>query len=176
MESTIQDWGYIALFLYSFGGGMLAIAVAGVLASTGDLNIFYVVTIAIVSNFLGDQFLFMLARNNKSYAKNMMKKHQRKIAYSHLLMRKYGTLVVFIQKYLYGVKTLVPLAMGLSKYDLNKFIGFNLLASLLWGTVVGSISYSLGNIVIEYLEQVKEYLLFVIFAILLILFYFYKKK
>jgi hypothetical protein len=39
MEDFIRDWGYIALFLYSFGGGFLGLAVAGVLSFAGDLNI-----------------------------------------------------------------------------------------------------------------------------------------
>ena len=176
MESFIAEWGYIALFLYSFGGGMLALAIGGVFASTGDLNIIYVIIIASISNFIGDGFLFWLARNNKAHAKEMMKKHQRKIAYTHLLMRKYGTLVIFIQKYIYGVKTLVPLAMGLTKYDLNKFIFVNAFASIVWGIVVGTTAYILGNIFIDYLEQIKEYAFVFILAILLILFYFYKKN
>lgn len=176
MESFIQDWGYIALFLYSFGGGMLALAIGAVFASSGDLNIWFVIAIAAISNFIGDQFLFTLARNNKQYAKDMMQKHKRKIAYSHLLMRKYGALVVFIQKYLYGVKTLVPLAMGLTKYDIKKFMMFNLLASLLWGFVVGFIAFSLGRMFIDSLDQIKEYGLGILIVIILLLYFFYKKK
>jgi membrane protein DedA with SNARE-associated domain len=176
LESFIADWGYIALFLYSFGGGMLALAIGGVFAASGDLNIVFVILIASISNFIGDSFLFWIARNNKEYAKEMMKKHQRKIAYTHLLMRKYGPIAIFIQKYIYGVKTLVPLAMGLTKYNFQKFLLFNIFASIVWGMVVGLSAYLLGNIFIEYLEGLKEYAFIFILVILLILFYFFKKK
>ena len=174
MEQFIQDWGYIALFLYSFGGGMLAIAIGGVFAASGDLNIYFVISIAVISNFIGDQFLFFLARNNKQYAKDMMQKYKRKIAYSHLLMRKYGSVVVFIQKYLYGVKTLIPLAMGLTKFDAKKFVVLNFLASIVWGLIVGLSAFYLGQVVIDSLEQFKEYAIVVILAIVLILLYFFK--
>ena len=40
MEQFIQDWGYIALFLYSFGGGFLALAIAGAFSFDGTLNIY----------------------------------------------------------------------------------------------------------------------------------------
>ena len=70
-----------------------------------------------------------------------MKKHKRKIAYTNLLMRKYGWLAVFLQKYIYGVKTLVPIVMGLTKYDFRKFVILNLFASIVWGLVVGLGSY-----------------------------------
>ena len=38
MEDLIRDWGYIILFLYSFGGGFLALVVAGILSFSGELN------------------------------------------------------------------------------------------------------------------------------------------
>ena len=40
MEEFIRDWGYIALFLYSFGGGFIGLAIASVLSYSGDLNIY----------------------------------------------------------------------------------------------------------------------------------------
>lgn len=175
MESFIQEWGYIALFLYSFGGGMLAIAVAGVFSFTGDLNIITVIIVAAVSNFLGDMFLFYVARTNKSYAKEMMAKHKRKIALSHLMMRRYGRWVIFIQKYLYGIKTLVPLAMGLTKYDMRKFVFYNLFASIVWAIVVGSTAYILGQLFLDSLEEYKYHGVLVLLLLLFSIFYFLRK-
>ena len=100
MEEFIREWGYIALFFYSFGGGFVGLVIAGVLSYAGDLNIFISMIVAGSSNFLGDQFLFYMARTNKNYAKDMMKKYGRKIALAHLMMRKYGSWVVFVQKYI----------------------------------------------------------------------------
>ena len=127
MEDLIRDWGYIILFLYSFGGGFLALVVAGILSYSGELDIVITLLVAGAANFLGNQFLFTIARKNKHQAKEMMQKHRRKIAMTHLMMRKYGSWVIFLQKYIYGIKTLVPLAMGLTKYDYRKFIFFNIL-------------------------------------------------
>lgn len=167
MEELIREWGYIILFLYSFGGGFLALAVAGVLSYAGDLNIFISILVAGSSNFLGDQFLFLLARNNKSYAKDMMQKYGRKVALAHLMMRRYGSYVVVVQKYIYGIKTLIPLAMGLTKYDARKFMMFNLLATILWSVVVGYASYFMGNIILSHAEEYKYYGVGVVFLIIL---------
>lgn len=175
MEELIRDWGYIILFLYSFGGGFVALVVAGILSYSGELNIIISILVAGTANFLGDQFLFTLARKNKHQAKEMMQKHRRKIAISHLLMRKYGTWVIFIQKYIYGIKTIIPLAMGLTKYDYKKFLFFNILATILWSCVVGMAAYLLGEVVYKYIDELKSIIPFIIGAILIALFYFYKK-
>lgn len=175
MEEFIKDWGYIALFLYSFGGGFVGLVVAGVLSYAGDLNIVISIIVAGISNFIGDQFLFYMARTNKIYANDTMKKYGRKVALAHLLMRKYGSTVVFIQKYIYGIKTLIPLAMGLTKYSFHKFTLYNALATSLWAVVVGTISYLMGEIVLTYAEEYKYYGVAIILAIVFGVSYYFKK-
>lgn len=175
MEDLIRDWGYLALFLYSFGGGFVGLVIAGVLSYAGDLNIATSIIVAGASNFLGDQFLFYMARTNKSYATATMKKYGRKVALAHLLMRRYGSIVVFIQKYVYGIKTLIPLAMGLTKYSFKKFTVYNAFATSLWAVLVGYISYLMGEIILTYAEDYKYYGVAVVLAIILSVTYYFKR-
>ena len=128
---------------------MLALAGAGILSALGKMDITLSIIIATISNFAGDTFLFYLSQINKKEVLKYLKKHRRKIAYTNLLMRRYGWMAVFIQKYIYGVKTLVPIVMGLSKYDFKKFVILNLFASILWGVVVGLGSYFFSSIARE---------------------------
>jgi len=175
LEEIIKDWGYIALFLYSFGGGFVGLVVAGFLSFTGDLNLYISMAVAGVSNFLGDQFLFYMARSNKKYAKQTMKKYGRKVALAHLWMRKYGSPVVFIQKYIYGIKTLIPLAMGLTKYSYKKFTFYNILATLVWSIVVGYASYSMGHVILNYADDYKYYGIAIILIIVFVVSYYFRK-
>lgn len=175
MEDFIRDWGYIALFLYSFGGGFVGLVFAGVLSYAGDLNIFISMAVAGFSNFLGDQFLFFLARKNKNYAKDMMSKYGRKIALAHLMMRRYGSFVVFIQKYIYGIKTLIPLAMGLTKYSALKFSIFNIFATIIWSGVVGYASYVAGELILSSADDFKYIGLGIVAVVLLTITYIFKK-
>jgi membrane protein DedA with SNARE-associated domain len=175
MEDIIKDWGYLALFLYSFGGGFVGLVVAGVLSYSGDLNIYISILVAGVSNFLGDQFLFFIARKNKNYAKDMMKKYGRKIALAHLMMRKYGSFVVFVQKYIYGIKTLVPLAMVITKYPAMKFSIYNAIATVIWACIIGYASFTAGEYVLSLGDDFKYIGLAIIVVILLSISYVFKK-
>jgi membrane protein DedA with SNARE-associated domain len=175
MEEFIKDWGYIALFLYSFGGGFLGLAVASVVAYSGDLNIYICVLVAGISNFIGSQFLFFLARKNKNYAKDMMKKYGRKIALTHLLMQRYGSFIIFIQKYIYGIKTLIPLAMGITKYSAVKFSVFNAMATTLWACVIGYLSFIAGEYLLALGEEFKYIGLGIVVLIIAIISFVFRK-
>ncbi len=154
--NNLTTYGYIILFLYSLGGGFFALAAAGVLSSMGKMDLTTSIAVASVANFLGDQALLLFTRANKSQMMDYLKKHRRKLAYSHLLMKKYGTWVIFLQKYIYGVKTLVPIAIGLTRYDAMKFAIYNALAAIVWGVVIGVASFLGGKTILSLLQSAKE--------------------
>lgn len=176
MEQFIQDWGYIALFLYSFGGGFLALAIAGAFSYAGDLNIFITVIVAATSNFIGSQFLFYFAKYNKSYMDETVNKHKRKVAMIKALLKKYGSFMIFIQKYIYGIKTLVPLIMGISAYNPFKFMILNAVASILWAIVIGYLSFTAGKILLSFADDFKYIGIFTVLIVLGILIYSFKGK
>jgi membrane protein DedA with SNARE-associated domain len=159
MEDTLTSlatYGYIILFLYSFGGGFFAIVGAGVLSYAGKMDLTTSMAVAFTSNMLGDMFLFYLARYQKHEFHNFLLKHRRKIALAHVYMKKYGSFVVFIQKYVYGIKTVVPIAIGLTKYDMRKFMILNVFASALWVLVFGLASYYSGEYLLKGIAYATE--------------------
>jgi membrane protein DedA with SNARE-associated domain len=91
------------------------------------------------------------------------------------MMRKYGSWVIFIQKYLYGIKTLIPLAMGLTKYDMKRFTIYNLMASIIWAVIVGGLAYVLGQVFLDSMEEYKYYGVVIILLLLLVIFNFLRK-
>ncbi len=156
MFSSLSTYGYIGLFLYSLGGGFVGILAAGVLSYAGKMDISSSIAIAFVANFIGDMLLFYMSRYQKSDIMTYLHKHRRKLALSHVLMKKYGSWVIFIQKYVYGIKTLIPLAIGLTKYDLKRFTLLNFFASAIWAVVVGYGSYISGKSLMSAYEAVAD--------------------
>lgn len=52
-----------------------------------------------------------MGRYNKNALMPYIKAHRRKLVLSHILMKKYGDKIIFIQKFVYGLKTLVPMRL-----------------------------------------------------------------
>ncbi|BCX79630.1 DedA family protein [Campylobacter sp. 19-13652] len=156
MQDTINSlatYGYVILFFYSLGGGMLAIIAAGILSAQGSLDIWLCVAVAFAANALGDSILFYIGRHNKSAIMPYLKGQERKLSYCSLLVRKNGSWLVFLQKFIYGVKTLVPIAMGLARYSFFKFNILNVFASLIWAILLGFGSYYLGDSLAKLVES-----------------------
>ena len=63
--SNLATYGYIGLFLYSLGGGFVALVGAGVLSYMGKMDLATSMAIAFVANALGDVGLFYMARYQK---------------------------------------------------------------------------------------------------------------
>ena len=154
--SNLATYGYIGLFLYSLGGGFVALIAAGVLSFMGKMDLTFVILIAFVANAIGDVMLFYMARYQKSMMMEGLRKHRRKLALSHVLMKKYGSWIILIQKFVYGIKTLIPIAIGLTKYDFKKFAVLNVLSAGVWALAFGLGSYYSGNALMKFAELISD--------------------
>ncbi len=153
--SSLETWGYFAVAFFSFGGSLFIVAAAGVFSFMGHMDLMTALLVAILFNFLGDNFLFYLGKYQKREIAPYFAKHKRKIALATLIMRKYGVLAIFIQKFLYGIKTLVPLSMALAKYDFKRFVFFNIFASILFVVTIGGAAYYSSEPIIAMFGYIK---------------------
>jgi len=156
MLNNLSTYGYIVLFLYSLGGGFVALLGAGVLSFMGKMDISLSIAIAFSANFIGDSLMFYMSRYHKKEMMEYFKKHRRKLAFSHLLLKKHGSWIIIVKKFIYGLKTLIPLAVGLTKYDFWKFSGYNAIGAAIWAVVVGGLSYLFGGALIEGYKVVAD--------------------
>ena len=157
INEYLATYGYIFLFFYSLGGGFFAVIAGSVLAYAGKMDIMIVFLVSVSSNFIGDIILFYMGRYNKKDILVYVKKHKRKVAYSVALVKKYGTMTIFIQKFVYGIKTIIPIAIGFSKYNFTKFIFYNFFASIIFMSFVVGLSFSSGEYILYLISLMEGY-------------------
>jgi membrane protein DedA with SNARE-associated domain len=154
--SNLTTYGYIGLFIYSLGGGFIGLIAASVLSFMGKMDLTTSISIAFLGNALGDIMLFQLTRYQKSMMMEGLRKHRRKLALSHILMKKHGDWVIFIQKFIYGLKTVVPIAIALTKYDFKKFALLNVFAAAVWALAFGLSSYYFGAVLSKFAIYISQ--------------------
>jgi len=153
----MKEYGYIILFGWSILEGESGLIMAGLLSATGDMNLYLAIFIGGLGGFAGDQIYFFIGRYNKKYVHKKFKGQRRKFALAHLLLKKYGWPIIFIQRYMYGMRTVIPIAIGLTRYDYRKFAIINVFSAWCWATVTIMPVWYFGDEIIELLKQAKEY-------------------
>ncbi|MFA5235145.1 MAG: DedA family protein [Sulfurimonas sp.] len=154
--SNLATYGYIGLFLYSLGGGFVAIVAAGVLSYMGKMDLGLSIFIAFMANAMGSFLLFYMARYQKSIMMEGLRKHRRKLALAHILLKKNDSWIIVVQKFIYGIKTIIPITIGLTKYDFRKFAIFNVFGAGVWALVFGFGSYYSGGFLVKLAETISQ--------------------
>ena len=174
----MKEYGYIILFAWSILEGEMGLIMAGLLCHTGDMWLPGAIFVAGLGGFVGDQIYFYIGRYNKSYVHSKFKGQRRKFALAHLLLKKYGWPIIFIQRYMYGMRTIIPISIGLTRYNAKMFALINLISAWCWGAVTILPVWYFGDEILKILEMVKEHWYVALpFALLIggsILYYFHK--
>ncbi|MFC3847631.1 DedA family protein [Helicobacter baculiformis] len=169
-QHLFDTWGYLLLFVYSLGSGYVGIVVAAILSSMGQMDIKLSMLIAGTGNFVGSVGLALLGRTQKKELYNYFAKHRRKFALVHVWLQKYGLWLIFFNKYIYGVKSILPLAIGFSKYDLKKFALLNVGACALWAIIVGGVTFYASAWVRRIADHLSNYAYLMPAIILVVIF------
>ncbi len=153
----LKTYGYIILFAWSILEGEAGLIMAGLLSHTGDMNLYFAVFVAGLGGFAGDQIYFYTGRFNKSYVHKKFKGQRRKFALAHLLLVKYGWPIIFIQRYMYGMRTIIPISIGLTRYSAKMFAFINLISAWCWAAITIVPAWYFGEEILVVLKWVKDH-------------------
>jgi membrane protein DedA with SNARE-associated domain len=175
----LKEYGYIILFLWSILEGETGLVMAGIMIHTGDMILPLSILVAGLGGFVGDQIYFYIGRFNRAYIHKKLKTQRRKFALATLLLRKYGWWIIFVQRYLYGLRTILPMTIGTTKYSAKTFGILNFISAFIWASATIIPAYIFGEEILRVVHFAKEHLEFAIpFAIILtssVGYYFHKQ-
>jgi membrane protein DedA with SNARE-associated domain len=151
----LKEYGYIVLFAWSILEGELGLIMAGIMAHTGDMFLPIALFVGAFGGFIGDQIYFYIGRFNKNYIHNKLRSQRRKFAIAHLLLKKYGWPIIFFQRYMYGMRTVIPMAIGLTKYSGRQFAIINFISAVFWASMTIIPAYYYGDELLALITWIK---------------------
>lgn len=157
LQGFLENFGYIALFIGTFFEGETILVLAGFLAFQGYLRLDLVIFIACLGACAGDQLWYTLGRR---YGRRILARKPRWEALGEralVLLRRHPDLWVLGFRFVYGLRTVMPIAIGLSGYPPRRYLIFNGLGAILWALVLGLASYHFGSLLETMLGHVKRY-------------------
>jgi len=178
LKYLLEIHGYIILFVWGMLEGEAGLIMAGLLAHNEMMNLYLAILVAGFGGFAGDQAYFYIGRFNKAYVHRKFKGQRRKFAFAHLLLKHYGWPIIFIQRYMYGMRTVIPISIGLTRYDARKFAFINLISAWCWAAITIVPVWYFGEEIMIILNWAKDHWYLAIpLAIIFggsIIFYFHK--
>ena len=165
LETFFGTYGYPALLVGTFFEGETFLVLAGFAASLGYLDIPWVILVAFVGTFSGDQVFFYLGRRHSVMVQSFLDYYpawQNRIGRVQGLIERYQTALVFVFHFLYGLRIAFLLVIGLSRIPAGKFFILNFFSALVWAIVIGMMGYLFGSalaMIIGDLKDLENYIL-----------------
>jgi membrane protein DedA with SNARE-associated domain len=153
----LKEYGYVILYLWSILEGEMGLIMGGILSHTGDMQYFMTVFVAGLGGFTGDQIYFYIGRFNKGFIQRKLHTQRLKFAIAHLLLKKYGWPIIFMQRYMYGLRTVIPMSIGITKYSGKKFALINLISAWVWAAITVTPAYYYGAEILDLLAYAKQH-------------------
>ena len=168
LSELIKTIGYVGLFVMIFAESGLffgfflpgdsLLFTAGFLASQGFFNISVLVPLIVIAAIGGDQAGYWMG----GYLGRWLMKRQDSAFFSKRHLEKansfyvrHGGKALILARFLPAVRTFVPIVAGMAKMDYKKFISYNAVGGIFWGSGITLIGYYLGNAI----PGVDKYLL-----------------
>ena len=168
LQQFLQDFGYFALFLGTFFEGETILVLAGFLAFRGYMDINMVVLVAFFGSYAGDQLWYFMGRRHgrKLLARKPRWQLMGDRALEHI--RRHPDIWVLSFRFVYGLRTVMPVAIGLSGYPPARYLLLNGIGAIVWATVLGSAAFYFGSVLEGVLGNIKKYELMVLGGLVVI--------
>lgn len=145
VEALIARYGLPALFLGAGVEGETVVVLGGVAAHHGLFGLIPAILAAAAGSFVADQIFFYAGRRfrNRPRVRRLMAKPAFERAMA--TFEKHPTGFVLAFRFLYGLRTASPMAIGTSGFPAARFAILNAVAALVWAAIFVSAGYAFGN-------------------------------
>jgi membrane protein DedA with SNARE-associated domain len=167
LASLVQSYGYPVVFVGTLLEGETILALAGLAAHRGYLALPWVIAVAALGGFLGDQLYFLVGRRGGARVLARFPKLAPGVEQVARRVERYGAPIVILVRFMYGLRSVGPIAIGMTGMRWVRFAALNALGAALWAALVAAAGYALGDaltLILGDLRRVEEAVFLAILA------------
>lgn len=149
-----SPWTYLFLFAVAAIDAFIplvpsetSVILAGVLASTGDLVLVFVILFAALGAIVGDNISYWIGRTlGHRLVDRFFKGERRKqVDWAEKQVEERGGYLIIIGRFIPGGRTAVTFSCGMLEMRWRRFIAFDIAAGLVWATYAALLGYVGGR-------------------------------
>ncbi|MBA2935937.1 DedA family protein [Sphingomonas sp. CGMCC 1.13654] len=168
LQALIARFGLGAVFLGADLEGETAVIAGGILAHQHVLSLPGVAIAGALGSFSADQAFFLFGRHFRDHPRveKMLDKPAAERALDALERHPVAFVLGF--RFLYGLRTVSPIAVGTSDVPQARFSALNAVAAMLWSLLFTVIGYGLGGPLGRYFNRPKSIVPFLVASLLVL--------
>jgi membrane protein DedA with SNARE-associated domain len=147
---------YLITFCWTAIEGETFVIIAGLLAQKGYLNIVLLFVAAWLGSFCGDQIVFAFGRRYGMRILDHFPKIEPAVLRSLGWIDRYAIAFILSYRFIYGLRNVSGIAVGLSHIPWKKFAIWNAIAAFVWALAFSGFGYLFGDVIghIHHKEEV----------------------
>jgi membrane protein DedA with SNARE-associated domain len=156
VEHLVETAGYPLLFLIVMSEssglpvpGETGLITAGILSSSGKLDIVLVIVLAATAAIVGDNIGYLIGRKGGRWALERPGAFERQrrevLLVGEPFFEKHGPKAVFFGRFILGLRVWASWLAGATRMHWRSFVVWNALGGICWATAIGLIAYFLGR-------------------------------
>jgi membrane protein DedA with SNARE-associated domain len=155
LVANASGWAYLIVFLLAYFDALVpvvpsetSVITAGVVASTGDLNLMAIVAAAAGGAFLGDNTAYFIGRRYGTRINDRFfrgEKARKRVEWAHKQVSERGGELIVVARFIPGGRTVVTLSAGTLGYPWRRFLIFDAAAALIWALYAALLGYFGGH-------------------------------
>jgi membrane protein DedA with SNARE-associated domain len=149
VRELIQQHGdlfYLITFLWTALEGETFVIFAGLAAQKGILNIWFLFLAAWLGSFSGDQVFFFLGRYFGTRLLDHLPKLKPGVERAIGWLENYAIIFILSYRFMYGIRNVSSVAIGLSHLSWKKFALWNCIAAFIWAAAFVGFGYLFGDV------------------------------
>jgi membrane protein DedA with SNARE-associated domain len=140
-------FGEAAVFVGFVLPGETAVVLGGVLAARHEIQLPALIVLVVVCAIVGDTVGYEVGRHfgARVLAWRPLRRHERRLGRASAFLRERGGSAVFLGRWTAFLRAVMPGLAGVSRMPYRRFIVWNALGGLAWGTTFCLVGYLAGN-------------------------------
>ena len=165
-KELLSRYGYLVILVWTFLEGETIVIVAGIFAEQFNMTPWLIALSAFCGSFCSDQVMFSLGKYKGQDVLKMFPKLGKNIDKAAALFKKYDVALILGFRFVYGVRNVTPILLGISGVSHRKFFCLNFIGAGVWAMAFSFGGYYSGKAFEHIMDQVGHGIFYVLLGLI----------
>ncbi|MDR0868010.1 MAG: DedA family protein [Planctomycetota bacterium] len=164
----LRRYGYFVILIWTFFEGETIVIIASALANKLGFTPWLIALAAFCGSFLSDQLMFSLGKYKGHDLLRVFPRIEKNLDKAAALFKRYDNILILGFRFVYGIRNVTPVLLGLSGVSHKKFFGLNFVGGAVWALTFSFGGYYSGKAFIFLMDKVKHGIFYALIGVVVI--------